>query len=77
MGPYMISVKHNCGHTAERALQKYNPFKKRYENVQDIRDMSPPQVLLAQFEKSVKSLTPKAIAYWEQKPCLECWKAEA
>ena len=69
-----ISIKHRCGHTEERELKKYDPFKKVWQPMADMRHLSPPPNILALQEKQIKVAQNKAIKFWSTQLCRHCHK---
>ena len=70
------TVRHSCGCEAERRLTRYDPFDRVARRITEIRHLSPPDALLAAFEKQVAAAAKSCRKYWEKQLCPACWRRE-
>ena len=69
-----ISITHSCGHTHNRDLTIYMPYKKSWVKMPDVWSMDAPEVVKQKLAEKRAKVEKAALKYWSRQLCLDCWK---
>ena len=69
MAVMTATILHSCGHSGDRRLGKFDPYKRVVSELQNIEPLKPPEALLEYHRASVE----KAVKYWEERVCAACY----